>query len=151
VAASAPRFQRRMGYSSLCAGRFRHSGKTGEGLRMITGHNDIHLASHQNGAEMIGRRKPCMWIRTDAELTVITVSGEIGASDIDDLSPHARRLIRDCGVLIVDLSGVDFFATDGLRALLALWSTDSASTDLTRERVVRICSERSTFVIRRGG
>jgi hypothetical protein len=117
---------------------------------MITGHKYIRLGSYQNGATVIDRR-PCIWIRTDAELTEITISGEIDASDIDDLSPHARRLVRDCGILIVDLSGSDFISVDGLRALLALWSSDPAITDLPRERVMRICSERLTVVLRRGG
>ena len=117
---------------------------------MITG-KTIQRASHPNGAAVIGRREPCIWIRTDAELTVITISGEIEASDIDDLSSYARRLVRDCGVLIVDLSGSDFIAVDGLCALLALWSADPAATERPRQREVRICSERLTVVLRRVG
>jgi hypothetical protein len=80
----------------------------------------------------------------------MTISGEIDASDIDDLSPYARRLVRDCGVLVVDLSGSDFVAVDGLCALLALWSADSAATERPRVREVRICYERITVVLRRG-
>ncbi len=118
---------------------------------MITGHVDVDHASHQNGAALIGRREPSIWIRTDAELTVLTISGEIDASDIDDLSPHARRLIRDCGVLIVDLSGSVFIAADGLRALLALWSADPGTTERPRVREVRICSKRLTVALRRVG
>jgi hypothetical protein len=136
--------------SPLCAQPFCHSGETGESLHMITEGKTIHSASRQNGATLIGRRVPCLWIRTDAELTVITISGEIAASDIDDLSPYARGLIRDCGVLIVDLSGSDFVAVDGLCALLALWSAESAAIERPRLREVRICSERLTVVLRRG-
>jgi hypothetical protein len=110
----------------------------------------IHHAAHLNGAAVIGRRRACIGIRTDAELTVITISGEIDAFDIEDLSPYARRLVRDCGVLIVDLSGSDFVAVDGLSALLALWSSDSAATERPRVREVRICSERFSVVLRRG-
>jgi hypothetical protein len=110
----------------LGARPFRHSGKTGEGLYMISGHNDVDPC--RNGA-VVDRGRPCIWIRDDAELTVITISGEIGASDIDNLSPYARRLVRDCGVLIIDLSGIDFIAIDALRALFALWSPDSARTE----------------------
>ena len=117
---------------------------------MFIGHRDIHHASHQDGAPLIDRREPCIWIRTDAELTVLTISGEIDASDIDDLSPHARRLIRECGVLIVDLSGSGgFIADDGLRALLALWCADPATTERPRVREVRICFGRLTVVLRR--
>jgi hypothetical protein len=118
---------------------------------MTTGLNDIDNASHQHGATVTDRRRPCIWIRTDAEFTVITVSGEIDASDIDDMSPYARGLIRDCGVLIVDLSGIDFLAVDALRALFALWSAGAAETEPPRAHVMRICSERITVELRRGG
>jgi hypothetical protein len=92
-----------------------------------------------------------MWIRTDAELTVITITGEIHASDVEGLSPYARRLVSDCGLLIVNLSGSDFIAVDGLCALLALWSPDPAATERPRVRELRICSERLTVVLRRVG
>jgi hypothetical protein len=118
---------------------------------MNIGHKQISRAPHQNGATLIGRREPCMWIRTDAELTEVTISGEIDASDIDDLSPYARRLVRDCGVLIVNLSGSDFAAVGGLGALLALWSADPAPIERPRAREVRICSERLKVVLRRVG
>jgi hypothetical protein len=92
-----------------------------------------------------------MWIRTDAELTVITITGEIHASDVDGLSPYARRLVSDCGLLILDLSGSDFIAVDGLCALLAIWSADPAASERPRIRELRICSERLTVVLRRVG
>jgi hypothetical protein len=117
---------------------------------MITGHKDIHHASRQNGATLIDRRKRSIWIRTDAELTAITVSGEIDASDIDDLSPYARKLVRNCGVLMVDFSGSALIPLDGLYALLALWS-EPAATERPRVREARICSERLTVVLRRLG
>jgi hypothetical protein len=135
----------------LSAPLFRHSGKTGEGLHMITGHKKVHRASHRNGAIRIGRREPCIWIRTDAELTVMAISGEIHASHVDGLSPYARRLVSDCGQFIVDLSGSGFIAVDGLCALLALWSPDPAATERPRVRELRICSESFTVVLRRVG
>ena len=92
-----------------------------------------------------------MWIRTDAELTVVTISGELHASDVDRLSPYARKLVRDCGQLIVDLSGSDFIAVDALCALLAVWSPDPAATERPPVRELRICSERLTVVLRRVG
>lgn len=118
---------------------------------MITGHKNIHHASHQHSGTLIDRREPCVWIRTEAEVTVVTISGEIDASDIDDLSPHARGLIRDCGVLIVDLSSSGFIDDDALCALLALWSADPVTTERPRVREVRICSGRLTVVLRRLG
>jgi hypothetical protein len=134
----------------LFAPPFRHSGKTGEGLHMIPG-KTIQRALHLNGAATNGRREPRIWIRTEAELTLITISGEITASDIDDLSPYARRLVRDCGVLIVEITASDFTAVDGLRALLALWSADPVATRRPRQREMRICSEYLTIVLRRVG
>jgi hypothetical protein len=119
-------------------------------LQLSSGHIDLDHASHQNGATTDCRDTP-IDIRNDAGLTSITVSGEVDASDIDELSPHARGLVRDCGVLVVDLSGIDFVAVDGLRALLALWSTDPPSTELSPVRVMRICSEQFTVVLRHYG
>jgi hypothetical protein len=118
---------------------------------MTTGHNDVDYAPPRNGATVVDRGRPCIWIRVDAELTVITLSGEIGASDIDDMSPYARRLVRDCGVLIIDLSGIDFIGVDALRALFALWSADPARTEPPRAHVMRICSEHMTVELRRDG
>jgi hypothetical protein len=118
---------------------------------MVTGTKKIRRASRPNAAAPIGRRKPRIWIRTDAELTVITISGEIDASDIDDMSPYARRLMRDCDVLKIDLNGIDFIAAEALRALFTLWSPDPAATEPPRVHVVRIHFEHMTVVVRRGG
>lgn len=115
---------------------------------MITGLKKNHRASPQNGATLIGRREPCMWIRTDAEMTVITISGVLHASDVDRLSPYARRLVHDCGQLIVDLSGSDFIAVDALCALLAVWSPDPVATERPQVRELRICSDQLTVVLR---
>jgi hypothetical protein len=112
--------------------------------------NNVDHAVHQRAATVIDRGRPCLWIRTDAERTVITIGGEIDASDVDDMSPYARRLVRDCGVLIIDLSGIDFLAADALRALFTLWSPDPTPTEPPRAHVMRICSERITIELRRG-
>jgi hypothetical protein len=118
---------------------------------MTTRHKGVDHAPRLDGATIIDRGKTCIWIRNDAELTVITIRGEIEASDIDDLSPYARRLVRDCGVLIIDLNGIDFMAADALRALFTLWSPDPATTEPPRAHVMRICSERITIELRRDG
>lgn len=110
----------------------------------------VDQAPQQHGARAIDLRRPCMWIRTDAESTAITISGEIGASDIDNMSPYARGLVRDCALLIVDLSGTGFISVDALRALFALWSAGAATTGPTPAHVMRICSERMTVELRRG-
>jgi hypothetical protein len=116
---------------------------------MIAEHSDSDRASRQNGATLVDRRTSCIWIRTDDELTAITLSGEIDASDIDDLSPHARMLVRNCGVLRVDLSGSAFISDGALCALLALWSAEPVATGRPQVREARICSERLTVVLRR--
>jgi hypothetical protein len=113
--------------------------------------NNVDHAPHERGATLIDGGRPCIWIRSDAELTVITISGEIDASDIDDLSPYARKLLRDCAVLTIDLSGINFIAGDALRALFTLWSSDPAPTEPHRAHVMRICSERITIELRRDG
>jgi hypothetical protein len=112
--------------------------------------NNVDHASPQRAATVIDGPRPCLWIRTDAERTVITISDEIDASDIDEMSPYARGLVRDCGVLIIDLRGIDFIAADALRALFALWSPVPAPTEPPRAHVMRICSERITIELRRG-
>ncbi len=117
---------------------------------MISEHSDSDHASRQNGATLADRRTSCIWMRTDDELTAITpLSGEIDASDIDDLSPHARMLVRNCGVLRVDLSGSAFISDGGLSALLALWFAEPVATERPQVREARICSERLTVVLRR--
>jgi hypothetical protein len=118
---------------------------------LISGHIDLERAEHHNGATPTDCRRTPIDVRTDADLTAITIRGEIDVSDIDELGPHAHGLVRECSVLLVELSGIDFIAVDGLRALLALWSADPTTTELPRVRVMRICSEQLTVVLRRGG
>jgi hypothetical protein len=117
---------------------------------MITGRKTLPRPSRPNRAALTRRREPCFWIRTDADLTVISISGEIDASDIANLSPHARRLVRDCAVLIIDLTSNDSVNVDGLCALLALWSAKPATTERPRARELRIQFERLTVVLRSG-
>jgi hypothetical protein len=116
---------------------------------MVTG-KIIHRAPPANGTGLIRRRGPCIWIRRESELTVVTIRGEIDASDIDELSPYAQRLVRDCGLLIIDAVDSDFIAVGGLRALLALWSAEPGAAERPREREVRIQSQSLTVVLRSG-
>ena len=118
---------------------------------MINDFKRIHRASSENGATLNGRREPCIWIRTDATLTVATISGTIDEGDVDSLSPYARRVLRNCDELIINLSGSDFPTDDGLRALLALWSPWRVATERPGAREVQIRSERLTVIVRCGG
>jgi anti-anti-sigma factor len=72
----------------------------------------------------------CVTVKTDRGLTAISISGEIDASNVDEVSGRAKELVSDCGALIVDLAEVDFIALDGLRALFAL-NMQCARTDTT--------------------
>ncbi|HEX9175550.1 MAG TPA: STAS domain-containing protein [Mycobacterium sp.] len=53
-------------------------------------------------------------------LTVITISGEIDATNAGQLGHHVTALVPDDGALIVDMVDTDFISVDGLRALFAL-------------------------------
>ena len=53
-------------------------------------------------------------------LTVITISGEIDATNADELGHHVTALVPDDGALIVDMADTDFIGVDGLCALFAL-------------------------------
>jgi anti-anti-sigma factor len=52
--------------------------------------------------------------------TVVAISGEIDASNADDVSQHLRRFLSVGTALILDLSDVECIGVQGLRALFAL-------------------------------
>lgn len=53
-------------------------------------------------------------------LTVMTVSGEIDATNSHQIGHHVTALAPADGALIVDMADIDFVGVDGLRALFAL-------------------------------
>jgi anti-anti-sigma factor len=81
---------------------------------------DIDHASQHSGTAFFDCRGARMRAKTDTGLTVISISGEIDASNADALNRRASELVSDCAALIVDLAEVDFIAIDGLHALFAL-------------------------------
>ena len=87
---------------------------------MTAANTDTDHASHDSGITVIDYRGARVRAKTDIGLTVITISAEVDASNVDDLSRRTRELVPDCGALIVDLADIDFIALDGLRALFAL-------------------------------
>ncbi len=93
---------------------------------MTTSH--IDQRTKHNGATVINYRRARVWGRIDAGLTMISISGEIDASNIDNVSRQARRLVPAHGALIADLTDTDFIGVDGLRVLFAL-NFDCACTD----------------------
>ena len=55
--------------------------------------------------------------RLRSSVAVISAFGHIDASNADTLSEYARRHLRGCRGLIIDLRSLDFFGTDGFSAL----------------------------------
>ena len=87
---------------------------------MTAAHIQIDHASQRRGTTFFDCRGARMRAKTDNGLTVISLSGEIDASNADELGHRASEVVSDCGALIVDLADVDFMAVDGLRVLFAL-------------------------------
>jgi len=84
-------------------------------------HIDIdHASPPHSGRTFFDCRRARMRTKTDTGLTVISISGEIDASNADALNRHASELVSEGAALIVDLAEVDFIALDGLHALFAL-------------------------------
>jgi anti-anti-sigma factor len=54
------------------------------------------------------------------QATVVKVSGEIDATNLDRFSDYTRRIVGEAPGLILDLSEVDFLCAKGISVLLAL-------------------------------
>jgi anti-anti-sigma factor len=65
-----------------------------------------------NGAQM---RAHCR-----DQVTVVKVTGDIDATNIDRLYDYTRRFVRETPGLIIDLSGVDFLCARGISVLNTL-------------------------------
>ena len=57
---------------------------------------------------------------THRGVTVLTIVGEIDASNADQIREHAHRHASAASALVVDMTQVDFFAVHGLRNLMML-------------------------------
>jgi anti-anti-sigma factor len=55
--------------------------------------------------------------RLRSSVAVISAGGHIDASNADTLTEYTMRHLRGCRGLIIDLSGLDFFGTEGFSAL----------------------------------
>lgn len=67
---------------------------------------------HCNGAQM---RAHCR-----NQVTVVKVTGDIDAINIDRFHDYTRRFVGDAAGLILDLSGVDFLCARGISVLITL-------------------------------
>jgi anti-anti-sigma factor len=62
----------------------------------------------------------CLSTELHPGATVIVVTGELDAANIHHLAQYAGRRLSDARSLILDLSGLDFLAAQGIRVLYEL-------------------------------
>jgi anti-anti-sigma regulatory factor len=65
--------------------------------------------------------------RPTPRTVVVSADGDIDASNVGDLLTLVRDSVGSCDGLIVDLSRVGFFGTEGLSALIAFGRGDTTS------------------------
>jgi anti-anti-sigma factor len=90
--------------------------------------------------------------RLQPDTAVITAHGEIDAANAPEFVDYALRHADEIGGLVVDLSGVEFFATAGFAALHTLnvrcagesiqWASVPSAAVI---RVLRVCDPDSTL------
>jgi anti-anti-sigma regulatory factor len=83
-------------------------------------HSHIDHASPPSDAAFFICGRACLRAKTATGLTLISISGDIDASNVEGVSRRASEVSSDCDSLVVDLAEVDFIAFDGLHALFAL-------------------------------
>ena len=85
-------------------------------------------------------------------VTVVSVSGDVDARNIDSVTAYTTRLAQAGDALLLDLSGVEFFAVQGISIFRALEDT-CRSTKLpwalinsrAVERVLRVSGQSDTL------
>ncbi|MET0700139.1 MAG: STAS domain-containing protein [Mycobacterium sp.] len=81
-----------------------------------------------------------------ADTAVITADGAIDAANAGELGDYALRVSARCGYLVLDLTGVDFFGTQGF-SMLHMFNVRCAKAGVrwamvpsaAVHRVLRIC------------
>jgi anti-anti-sigma factor len=73
---------------------------------------DHHLSADRGGFDMRAQLRHLA--------TILTISGDIDARNIDRVSAYATRLVPVGNALLLDLSGVAFFAAQGISVLVAV-------------------------------
>jgi anti-anti-sigma factor len=76
---------------------------------------DHHLTIDRDGVDMQAHLRHLA--------TILTISGDIDARNIDRVSAYATRLVPVGNALLLDLSGVDFFAAQSISMLVAVEAT----------------------------
>jgi anti-anti-sigma factor len=98
--------------------------------------NAVHsqTSADLHGTSVIDCGRALLTAQVYSWLTVITISGEIDATNADALTHHCVGLVPDGGAVIVDMADTDFIGAAGLRALLAM-NTECVRND-TRLAVI---------------
>jgi anti-anti-sigma factor len=75
------------------------------------------LSSHSPLCEYIDCRGAAIEVEKVGRVTVLTVTGEVDAANVHYLSTGLGRFTSSTRPLVMDLSRIDFFGVQGLRAL----------------------------------
>jgi anti-anti-sigma factor len=73
---------------------------------------DHHLTADRRGVDMLAQLRHLA--------TILTISGDIDATNIDRVSSYATRLVPVGNALLLDLSGVTFFAAQSISVLVTV-------------------------------
>jgi anti-anti-sigma factor len=98
--------------------------------------NAVHPQTNEDlhGTSVIDCGSALLTAQVYSWLTVVTISGEIDATNADELTHHVVGVVPDGGAMIVDMADTDFIGVEGLRALFAM-SVECVRTD-TRWAVI---------------
>jgi anti-anti-sigma factor len=102
---------------------------------MAAVHSESTALDALHGTSVIDCGRAYLTAQVYTWLTVITISGDIDATNAADLGHHVTALVPDSGALIVDMADTDFIGVDGLSALFAL-NVECVRVD-TRWAVIR--------------
>ena len=72
------------------------------------------------GTSVIDCERALLTVQIYSWLTVMTISGEIDATNADQLTHRVIGFVPDDGALIVDMVETEFIGIDGLRTLFAM-------------------------------
>ena len=84
--------------------------------------NAVHTqtSADLHGTSVIDCGSALLTAQVYSWLTVVTLSGEIDATNANELTHHFVGLVPDGGAVIVDMADTDFIGVEGLRALFAM-------------------------------
>lgn len=77
----------------------------------------IHLRSPDPAERREPRQRLRFTVQRISSSKVIAMRGEVDASNARDVSGYVTSHLAGCSQLLLDLSGLDFFGTEGISAL----------------------------------